>query len=255
MPDPEYTRPLGRWKRSRDGADDRLKAEGVNGMRRHGGLAAELDWAQEQLFWNRDLPHGRREALIEQLLAAQVTEGADVGMFVAGEQVPVRLFTGEPIRTRLAAAHYLAQESARVLHRLGRGDAHVEVAVAGTVEALARSCYAARHCTIGECAISFVGYTRLLHEVSGERSMSEIAWRLRTLARHRLPTGRWKGFPFYYTVLMLLELGVVAAQTELCFALPAFQRVLVRPVEDPLVRKRRLRLLREAVRRCPSRGG
>jgi hypothetical protein len=46
------------------------------------------------------------------------------------------------------------------------------------------------------------------------------------LREHRDGKGRWSGYPFYYVLLVLLELDTVSADTELEYAMHACQRAL-----------------------------
>ena len=49
---------------------------------------------------------------------------------------------------------------------------------------------------------------------------------LRVLASLRTGSGRWKRFPFFYTLLALTEFDVPEARTELRWAAPAAERSL-----------------------------
>jgi hypothetical protein len=216
-------------------------------------LAGELDWAQGEFFFGRDLPAGRRDRLVQRLLDAQVRAGPRAGLFDPGTAAgPAHLFTGEPIRTRLAWVNLFTQESARTLGQLGGLDPAVQGALQVTADALSHTCYALRHCTVGECAISFIGYVRFLHSIDAGRASSEVAWRMQTLSRQRTLDSRWKRFPFYYTLLVLLELDGVAAQAELEFARAACLRALRARVSDAAITARRARVLSEALCRTRS---
>jgi hypothetical protein len=162
--------------------------------------------------------------LVEWLLSHQVRTGQGSGLFqpTAEDLEERRLVTGERLKTKLATTHILSQESARILHTLGGADPAVAAAVALTTGRLRETCYALQHCTIGECAASFIGYVRFMWAVLGEAAAPEITWRLRTLSEHRDGTGRWKRFPTYYTLLVLSEIPLPAVRDELVYAKPVW---------------------------------
>ena len=183
-----------------------------------------------------------RERLAEWLLAHQIRKGRQSGLFqpTAADFEDRRLVTGERLKTKLATTHILSQESARILRVLRRGDPDIAAAVALTATRLSETCYALQHCTIGECAASFVGYVRFVWGTSGEAAAPEITWRLRTLSEHRDGTGRWKSLPFYYTLLVLSEIPLPAARDELVYAAPAWSSAARSgSLEEPYAERRR----------------
>ena len=52
---------------------------------------------------------------------------------------------------------------------------------------------------------------------------------VRVLEEHRDDRGRWQRFPFYYTLLALVEGGMKAAVPEMRYAAPGLERLLKRP--------------------------
>ena len=206
------------------------------------GLREVLERADAALHRAGPLPASARAALAGSLLERQIRTGRGAGLFLLSpsdwERGP-RLWTGEPIRTKLAAAHVFSQEAARLLLRLGGDDPTIERAVAAAAARLAGTCYAVQHCTIGECATSFVGYLRLLAAIPGEGAQAEIAARVQTLSQHRLGDGRWRRCPLFYTVLVLSELRLPAAEDELLYAREACLRAARHnAVEEPYSARR-----------------
>lgn len=61
--------------------------------------------------------------------------------------------------------------------------------------------------------------------------MGSLAAGMRHLRDFRDRKGRWRGFPFWYTVLSLSEMGVAAAADEMECATPALQRPVRRTRE------------------------
>jgi hypothetical protein len=186
------------------------------------------------------------DALIGWLLELQVRAGRSAGLFqpTTADYEERRLVTGERLRTKLATVHIMSQEAARVLHILGGGNPTVAAAVRLASARLSGTCYGGlQRCTIGECAASFIGYVRFLKAVLGDSAIPDITWRLKTLAEHRDGRGRWRRFPPYYTMLVLSEMGLPAAQDELTYAKTLWSPgTRTAPVEEPYA-ERRSRLL------------
>jgi hypothetical protein len=227
-------------------------------MMSNGGLARALERADTMVRRGEQAAAETRHVLVRSLLGHQILAGRKAGLFALDpedwERGP-RLWTGEPIRTKLAAEHVFSQEAARLLHRLGEQDPAVERAVALAAGRLAGTCYAAQHCTIGECATSFIGYVRYLASVHGDDARGDVSRRVQTLSQHRAPNGRWIRFPFFYTLLVLSELPKPVAENELSFARDAIARSTLRPsIEGPYA-GRRTRLLQDVLAAGGRAGG
>jgi hypothetical protein len=162
--------------------------------------------------------------LVGFLLERQIRTGRSAGLFqpTAADYEERRLVTGERLKTKLATTHIMSQEAASVLHILDGGNPTVADAVRLAAARLSGTCYGgSQHCTIGECAASFIGYLRFLRIVGGEYAAPEITRRLATLSGHRDGSGRWKRFPFQYTLLVLSEIESTTSRDELAYARPA----------------------------------
>jgi hypothetical protein len=194
-------------------------------------LAGTIDAVNVRLARSEPLSPAERTQVVEWLLGRQVVSGRDSGMFAPfpGEyEAGVHLFTGERLRTRIATRNVLTLESARILSALAGEQAGARSAVWRTSVAMGHACFAASHCVIGECAHSSLAYMR---GAASDRSGDRRKWiedHLRVLREHRDGTGRWRRFPFYYTVLSLLEVGTPSSDAELEYARPACRRVIGR---------------------------
>ena len=58
-----------------------------------------------------------------------------------------------------------------------------------------------------------------------------------------MPTGRWRRFPFYYTLLALSELDPKLSKTEVLYAAPLCERLLQRHSGRDKYSRRRKALL------------
>jgi hypothetical protein len=215
-------------------------------------LAATLDAANAVLFAGRKLPPGQQEELARWLAGRQWQAGPYAGLFAPTEadyQEGVRLFTGEPLRTKLAARSVLSAEAARLLALLGLPGEWTAGPLRRVRVPLLQACYA-QGCAVGECAHAQVALMRYLALGEIDDAEQRLAAHLLVLVQHRDGRGRWKRFPFYYTLLTLSEIDLAAALAELRYAAPAAERCLERsPADGPLARRRRL-----AVQRALARG-
>jgi len=208
-------------------------------------LSGTVDAVAERLATGDRLPAAERNRIVAWFLGRQIPSGRGSGMFepFSGEfESGVRLFTGELLRTRVATWNVLTLESARILAALGgEKQAGVRSALARTSVAMGHACFAVSHCIIGECAHSSIAYMR---DAASDRSGNRRKWiedHLVVIRSHRDGTGRWKRFPFYYTLLALLEVGTPAANAELEYARPACRRVIRRTsTGDYSARRRRI---------------
>lgn len=205
-------------------------------------LSETIDTISVRLAAGEPLSAAEREDVVAWLLGRQIQTGRGGGMFAPfpGEyEAGVRLFTGERLRTRVATRNVLTVESARILSALAGERADVRKALTRSSVAVRHACFALAHCVIGECAHSSIAYMR---DAASDRRGDHRKWiedHLHVIREHRDGKGRWKRFPFYYTLLALLEVGTPAANTELGYARPACRRVVGRASSSDYVMRRR----------------
>lgn len=196
----------------------------------HSSLAATLDAVNEALFNDRSLSKAEKEEAAGWIAGRQVEAGQQSGLFAPTEddyQEGVKLFTGERLRTKLAARNILTAEAARVLILISMGGDILE----HTDRWLLEQCFSST-CTVGECAHSTVGLMRYLAAGGLANSEKRLNAHIAVLSRHRDGKGRWKRFPFYYTLLALSETDLPAAVEEMRYAAPACERFLRRSPKD-----------------------
>jgi hypothetical protein len=195
----------------------------------HNSLAATLDAVNEILFSGRPLSGAEKETA-RWIAGRQVEAGKQAGLFTPTEddyQEGVRLFTGERLRTKLAARNILTVEAARALLFFDTGEDILE----RTNRWLLEQCFAST-CTVGECAHSTVGLIRYLAAGGLAGSEKRLKGHIAALSQHRDGQGRWRRFPFYYTLLALSETDLPAAVEEMRYAAPACERLLRRSPKD-----------------------
>ena len=193
-------------------------------------LACTMDSLNEDLFYGRTPPEAEVEAFAGWVLGRQGTAGKLAGAFIPTEEdleSGVRLFTGELLKTRLAARNILTTEVARALFLLVPATPGVREALERANRWLLGMCFASS-CVLGECAHSTLGWMRYLAAGALSDAEGRLETHLQVLSLHRDGRGRWKRFPFYYTLLALSETTLPAAVAEMRYAAPACERSLRR---------------------------
>jgi len=207
-----------------------------------------LDAVNEALFNGRSLSKVENKETVRWIAGRQVEVGKQAGLFAPTEddyQQGVRLFTGERLRTKLAARNILTAEAARALLLFDIGGDILE----RTNRWLLGQCFASA-CTVGECAHSTIGLMRYLAVGGLADSEKRANAHIAVLSQHRDGQGRWRRFPFYYTLLALCETDLPAAVEEMRYAAPACERFLRRSPRDELFAPRQRAVVERVLARC-----
>ena len=196
---------------------------------REESLAATVDAVDEALFFGWPLKARERAEAARWIAERQGLPGAYAGMYAPTDldyQQGLRLFTGERMCSGGGLAHVLGEEAGRALRLLRAPQATVRDALhradTSMGERLARSGYpeSGRYC----CSTCSVAVWR--HLAAGGLGGAEelLAVGVRSLRGRRDGKGRWRGLPFWYTVLALHDMDLPAAGEELHYAAPALER-------------------------------
>jgi len=207
-------------------------------------LARTIDATDDALQRGKGLPPEERAAVAAFLLERGVVSGRNAGAFeptTVDFANGVRLYTGEPLRTKLATWNVLTAETARLLVLLRESVEVPPGVVERAAKWLAVSCFGARDCVVGECAHSFIAHLRFLSAAGAEASV--VVRAVNVLNEHRDGNGRWHRFPFYYTLLTLTEIQAEPARLELRYAIQACERVRRRAPNGDVYGGRRARVV------------
>ncbi len=218
-------------------------------------LAATLDAINEAFFLGESMSKSQRVEAAERIASRQGLAGSYAGMFAPTRRdfnEGVRVFTGERMRSRAGTAHILGEESCRALILLDVDRKEINDALAdagaGMTERMrkGREHKSGTYCC-GTCSASLWRHLAVGGLKNPERF---LAAGLKTLKAHRLGTGRWKRFPFYYTLLALSEMDVPSAIKEMRYAAPSCERLLKRSPKDGKYDSRRRALGERILARC-----
>lgn len=221
----------------------------------HNSLASTIDAINDVFFNTQSLSKSSAAAVAEWIASRQGIPGSYANMFAPTKkdfQNGLVLFTGEKVSTRAGTSHVLGQESCRALILLdaksAKVDSALQTASAGFIERM--KSYIERNKGTYCCATCSCAFWRHLASgglVNGEQILSAA---LRTLKSARDGKGRWKKFPFYYTLLVLSEIELPAARKEIQYAAPACERLLRRKTKKDKISKRRHILAQRVLEKC-----
>lgn len=209
-------------------------------------LYLTLDSLSESLFFNQPISKAQSLAIARWIASRQGLPGSYAGMFAPAKRdaTGVRLFTGEPVRSRVGIAHILGEECCRILALLDVADEKVQAALSRAVQ-----CFVARleeserrgyspgtYC----CGTCSTAYWRNLANHLLPRAEERLILGMKELKRLRRGDGTWRCFPFYHTCLALTGIGPGLAKGEMQYAAMRWQKSLKRlsAAEDTLSRRR-----------------
>jgi hypothetical protein len=221
----------------------------------HNSLALTLDAVNEAFFLNRPLSKSTRAQVSKWIASRQGLPGSYADMFApTGKdfQNGLVLFTGEKISSRVGLSHILGQESGRILIFLGVKSEDIKMALeraaAGFMDRMKQYIIAKKgtYC----CATCSCAFWRHLSAGGLENGESILTAGIKTLRSFRDGKGRWKRFPFYYTLLTLNEIELPAARKEMLYVAPVCERLLKRKMKRDKINQRRYILAERILEKC-----
>ena len=195
-------------------------------------LYLTLDLVSASLFFNQPIPNSQRVAVANWIVGRQGLPGAYADTFAPTDKDTrgIQLFTGEPVRSRVGTAHILGEESCRVLALLGVKSKPVKDALHRAVCGLSPR-IEEWDTSLGRpgfycCGTCSAAYWRNLANGLLPRSEQRLRQGLEELKKLRIGDHRWRRFPFFYTCLVLTEIGPLLARHEMQYAALYWQRNL-----------------------------
>ena len=166
----------------------------------------------------------------------------------------INVFTGERI-TSASARHILGEETCRVLRLLEPRDANTKAALerasSGLLGRLQQAAQDPRNTNPGRycCGKCTVGLWRNLVVGGLDRQAERLQKGVKYLRSMRDGAGKWRVFPFWYTVLALSEIDLSEAIKELAYAAPILEHAASRPRVSTDYARRRQAVARRALTR------
>lgn len=213
-------------------------------------LSRTLENLNEAWFYGNEIPGEEKVEISGFLAGRQGAEGSYSGLpaptAMDMNTLPHRLFTGEKLSSVAGFTHVIGEEALRALRILGTGDKDVREAVSRATGSFEKRLTGASESYDGRvtgfycCGTCTVSYIRNLAIGTFSNSAGRMKAGLNELKKHRDGRGRWRRFPFYYTLLALREIGNRSARRELEYALPSIRRAAAkRKLGDVYARRRR----------------
>ena len=198
-------------------------------------LGDTLDAVQAALFYGENLSDETRRETSLWIADRQGLPGSYAGMFApTGYDLAfgALTFTGEPIRSGPATGHVLSEEACRALYRLGVETEEVHFALnrarAMIFKRLADSEPQGSTAGVYCCEMCSVALWRHLAASGAPEDQQRLENGISELRRHRDGQGRWRRFPFYYTLLALTEIDLPGVRDEIQYAALVIERLLGR---------------------------
>jgi hypothetical protein len=208
-------------------------------------LFSTIDAAAEKLFHHESFTNTLRNEIVALILSRQCQTGANAGFFLpftAESEAKVKLFSGEQLKTSLAQNHVPMVEAVRILKLLAPQGYASTQAIQLTNQRMEKMCYSS-FCAKGECKALTIAYLRYLSLDGTENSAIRINSHLDSLASHRDGKGKWGGFPFFYTLLMLSEITLPLAVQELQYTSPVCIKLKAQNWPGDPISKRRQEII------------
>ena len=128
----------------------------------------------------------------------------------------IRLFSGEKPKAKFLVDNVVELETLRILALLQPDAPEVLQVLQDANHRLFQLCFA-NGCIVGECAHASIAFLRYLIAHATNPSAPKFRRTLDILKQKRSGDGKWRGFPFFFTLLWLTELPDNLAEDELSY--------------------------------------
>ncbi len=200
-------------------------------------LGLTIDALSQAQFFGREIPHAERARAAKWIVSRQGMPGAYRVSFFAPTEYDFAngfaMFTGERITSRAGTSHIIGEEACRALALLGVNTIEVREALSRANTALEKWIDCAENggpgagtFCCGKCSVAL--WRNLLTHGPG-KAQRRLAVGMKALKAARMGDGKWKRFPFHYSLLALGEIESPLALAEIRYAAPAIERALKLP--------------------------
>jgi hypothetical protein len=100
------------------------------------------------------------------------------------------------------------------------------------------------------CGICSVAYWRNVMVAGLDRNEERLTAGMAALRARRTDDGRWRRFPFYYTLLALSEMNLGPALDEMRYTAPLLERYVKKKVTDSRFSERRHIICERILAKC-----
>lgn len=225
-------------------------------------LAQTLDAVHDALFERRPISEQERTQAALWIADRQGLPGSYAGMFAPTEidyTYGAQTFTGEPVRSGAGTGHILSEEACRALFLLGSPSLEVLDALKrarqGIFRRMEQSEVQGKWSGVYCCGTCSVALWRHLSASGEHDDARRLTNGLEDLRRSRDGNGRWRRFPFFYTLLALSEMDPGMVRDEILYAATVIDRALRRankvdPEKEALYSRRKRLVMQRALELC-----
>ncbi len=218
-------------------------------------LASTLDAINEAYFYGWSIPKNERKEVASWIVERQGQSGAYGSMFAPTAKdfrEGVRLFTGERITSNAAIGHILGEEACRALILLNIQNKEVYHALQAASHGMLKFLYRAKDKRRGFYCCGACTTALWRHLIVGglDHAQERLRKGMRVLRQRRDGSGRWRSFPFYYTLLALSEIELPGAIDEMRYAAKTCEVSLRRLQKDGKISQRRRSLIEKVLAQC-----
>ncbi len=215
-------------------------------------LAQTVDGVSEAFFLKQVISKKVREEIAEWIASRQGKPGAYGEMFAPTELEQaqgIKLFTGETVRPSASLRHVSGEEACRAMILLQPTSKVSREALSRATAAMTKVLVNARNngremFCCGTCDPALWRHIA----AGGLRGCEDwVDKGLRWMKKLRDGEGRWRRFPFFYSVLALSEVDSPAARAEIKYAASVLERHLKRPAGKGTTAQRRRMVVERAL--------
>lgn len=208
-------------------------------------LSLTLNAINDIIFYGHSITNSERKEVAKWIAGRQGKSGSYAKMFAPTERdfkEGIRLFTGERVHSRAAIGHILGEEACRAIILLDLKDEGVQDALKrASLGMMSRIDLSKRTPGMYCCGTCSASLWRHLAVGGLKNHKRRLEKGMKALKLHRDGKGKWKRFPFYYTLLALSEIELPSAIFEMQYAAPILSRLLKQiPKDDKISEHRRV---------------
>jgi hypothetical protein len=218
-------------------------------------LSITLDNINEIYFYGRKISASDKAKAAKWIASRRGLPRSYWNMFAPTEydyNNGIRLFTGEKITTGAGTSHILGEEACRALLLLNGKDKKISAALDNAFAGLAEAMNNAKNKNVDYpdgyycCGTCTSSYWRNLDAQNTAKAEKLINAGIKILKSMRDGKGKWRRFPYYYTLYTIHDIDLKSVIEEMEYAAPGLERYVKRAASGDKYNERK-RMLAERV--------
>lgn len=209
-------------------------------------LSKTLDNLNQLLFYNEKFSDKERTEAAGWIAGRQGLKGSYGNILFAPTENDfkgIKLFTGDKLTSKASIAHILGEESLRALQILNPKNKGVNKTIleakTGLNKILKNNYYLGNPFGTFCCGKCTAALWRNLSAEGATKNNNFFENGIKYLKSLRDGKGKWKRFPFFYTLLALTDINLPSAEEELIYASGICKKYLNRKITDDVYVKRK----------------